>query len=119
MREIGRAARAAGVSGALVAALLLGVAAARGAADPGLHGMAGVIAAAVAIASHVRQGGGWDLLAVVLLVATVGTGAFGPGGTAGGLLHAGLALGATGLSAGLHWRDGVGARTVAAGEVRG
>jgi hypothetical protein len=104
---------------ALVVALLLGIAAARGAVDPGLHGMAGVIAAALAIASHVRRGGGWDFLAVVLLVATVGAGAFGPVGTATGALHVGLALTATGLSAGLHLLGGLGVRTVAADEVRG
>ena len=119
MRAIRHGARAVWVSGLLVAALLLGVAAARGAVDPGLHGMAGVIGAGLAIASHVRRGGGWDFLAVVLLVATVGAGAFGPVETAGGTLHAGLALAATGLSASLHWRGGLGVPTVAADEVRG
>ncbi len=88
------------VSGLLVAALLLGFAAARGAVDPGLHGMASVVAAALAVGSHVRRAGGWDFLAVVLLLAAIGFGTVGGGGSA--VLHPALATVATGVSAGLH-----------------
>jgi hypothetical protein len=88
------------VSGLLVTALGLRFAADRGAVDPGLHGMASVVAAVLAIGSHVRRGGGGDFLAVVLLLATIGLGT--AGGAGSGLLHPALAIAATGLSVGLH-----------------
>jgi hypothetical protein len=91
---------AAVVSGFLIAALLLGFAVTRGAVDPGFHGMASVVAAAFAIGSHVRRGGGWDLLAVVLLLATVALGTAANVGN--GLVHAAVAIVATAVSVGLH-----------------
>lgn len=107
------------LAGSLAGALLLGFAAARGVVDPGLHGMASVVAAGLAVASHVRRGGGADFLAVVLLLATVGLGTVAQGGGGSATLHLTLALVATGLSAGLHLLGGVGARLPMTRETRG
>ena len=102
MRPVLAGAWAVLVGAVLVAAVLLGFAAARGVVDSGLHGMAGVVGAAVAIGSHVRQGRAGDFLAVVLLLATVGLGTV--AGVGGGLLHPALAIVATAVSVGVHLR---------------
>ena len=91
---------AAVVSGFLVAPSLLGFAVTRGAVDSGLHGMASLVAAAFAIGSDVRRAGGWDFLAVVLLLVTVGLGTAVDVGS--GLVHAAVAIVATAVSVGLH-----------------
>jgi len=102
MRRLLRGAVLLALNGLLVAALLLGFAASRGAADPGLHGMAGVVAGGLAVASHVRRGGGLDFLVVLLLLGTIGFGTMLEGDSVTATLHLALAVPATLLSVGLH-----------------
>jgi len=42
--------------------------------DPNLHGMLALLAVVLAVAIHIRIGGGLDFLALVLLIAAVGIG---------------------------------------------
>jgi hypothetical protein len=118
MRRVLSAVWAVLLAGLLASAGLLGFAAARGAVDAGLHGVTGVVAAALAIGSHVRRGGGWDLLAVVGLLAAVGLGTFTEAGSTTATLHVAAAVPATLLSAGLHVLGGVSARPRLTGQTR-
>lgn len=92
------------VTGLLLTSLALGFSAAGGNVDPNLHAMVAVVAAALAVASHIRQGGGWDFLAVVSLVGAAWLGLMVQGGGAANTLHLAVALPAVVLSTGLHVR---------------
>lgn len=95
------------VVGLLLASLALGFLAFAGRVNPNLHGMVAFVTAAGAITSHVRRGSGWDFLAVVSLVVTVGLGLVARGGGGAARPHLTVALAATVLSGGLHlcgWR---------------
>lgn len=95
------------VVGLLLASLALGFLAFAGRVDPNLHGMVAFVTAAGAVTSHVRRGSGWDFLAVVSLVVSVGLGLAAQGGGGSARLHLAVALAAAALSGGLHlsgWR---------------
>jgi hypothetical protein len=102
----------------LAGALVLGFAASRGGVDPGLHAIVALVAAGLAVASHVRRGGGWDFLAVLLLLAVVGLGVFTEAGGMVATLHLTAAIAAVLLSAWLHLCGGLAARLPLAGETR-
>ena len=55
------------VVGLLLTSFGLGFQASRGAVSPDLHAAVAFVVAAIVIASHVRLGDGWDLLAAVAL----------------------------------------------------
>lgn len=58
----------------LLGTLGLGLLASWNRVDPNLHGMIAFLAGILAIGIHIRRGGGFDFLAVVLLVLAVGLG---------------------------------------------
>lgn len=90
------------VAGLLGVSLGLGLAVSHGPTDPNLHGMVGVLAAGLAVASHVRQGRGCDFLAVLGLVGAVGLGVMAQAGSVTPGLHLAAAVPAALLSIGLH-----------------
>lgn len=95
------------VASLLLASLVLGFLASEGRVDRNLHGMMGFVAAALAVASHVRQGSGWDFIAVLFLLGAVGLGLMVQGGGVSASLHLAFALPAASLSAAVHlgrWR---------------
>ncbi|HLC40671.1 MAG TPA: hypothetical protein VJO34_03475 [Methylomirabilota bacterium] len=95
------------VVGLLLTSFGLGFQASRGAVSPDLHAAVAFVVAAIVIASHVRLGDGWDLLAAVALLGAVALGFALKGGGATNL-HRTFSLLAVVLSAVTHlrrWRE--------------
>jgi hypothetical protein len=62
------------VVGLLFMSFGLGLQASRGVVSPDLHATVAFVVAAIVVASHVRLGSGWDLLAAVALLGAVALG---------------------------------------------
>ena len=82
----------------LLGALGLGLLASWNRIDPVLHGMIALLAGILAVAIHIRCGGGLDFLAVVLLVLTVGLGMMTSGGGISPAMHSWTAAVAVAVS---------------------